>query len=150
MKKTNLKKIALFSVALLASLPAYSISGGGIAAATIGSVAGATIIGVAISKSHKKKKEKEESSSASSSKKHKNGYSKSSTSSTQSKKAMKKDLKEYKNQLATHKADLQRAERKQKKHKSKSADADVMKHKAEIAKLEPMVKDLEERIKKAS
>ena len=56
--QNKFKKIALVSVALLASVPAYSITNGGIAAASLGAAAGVGLIAYGIHKSHKNRDEK--------------------------------------------------------------------------------------------
>lgn len=147
-KNNNFKKIALFSAALVASLPAYAISPAGAAGATAGALVGAYIVGKVISNHHKdkngdcqpcsKKRSRDESNESMYSNKKKIR----SSDTTQSKKAMQQDLKQYKKDLSKHKSDLKKVEKKN----GKSNSMEVMQHKSEISKLENMIDDIKQRI----
>lgn len=154
--KNKIQKMALATTILFASLPTYSLSGGGIAGVTIGAAAAVALTAGLVHRKHKREREENNQDISRTSKKRKYENSAFSTKSefTQSKKSMKKDLKHYKSDLCMHKDKLRKSKRKDKKEAKRNnrpvtASPETMQHQSKIQELETMIENLERRIENA-
>ncbi len=136
----KIQKLALATSVLFASLPSYSLSGGGIAGVTIGTVAAAAVIGTVIGKSEKRKRYDRENCSTC--KKTKQNF----VNTAKSKKDLKHDLHHYRHDLRRAKSDLRSSKRNDNKQKI-SKSTETMKHESIVAELERMVENLKTEIK---
>lgn len=141
----KIQKLVLATSVLFASLPSYSLSGGGIAGVTIGAVAGAAVIGTLIGKSEKRKDRKNCSTCKKQERESENLIS--STNTHKSKKDLKHDLHHYRHDLRRAKSDLRSSQRNDKKQQV-SRSAETMKHESIVAELKQVVEDLKNKIEK--
>lgn len=134
--KNDIKKFILFITTVLSPIGSYAISGGGIAAATLGSAAAVTMVGVGVHKarhrhdqSHQQKKaEKEEKKLE---KKHKH----------EKVKELKDKINEKKKEIKKHKNDLHNL-----KKRGKASTPQAAKHESIINELENDIDQIKEDI----